>query len=146
MASTFFSHRKTSCRGAVVIDLSPCMKMVAPAFTLNTNGVGGTLADLRFESGKSFSPIWTCAGCGETPLNVDTDLEANCMVCGAIYPVDKLFVSDQIACICESCKSGLVSKEAPAKAPQILLTYRSVFNAKVPFIRMSEALRKPITL
>lgn len=133
---TAFSHSK--CDGDIVLDLSPEVKLIAPAFSITPDGIQSVVIDVRDQSSGVVAPHWSCIKCNR---DVDvTELSCKCSVCGEKRTVQEMKTSTRVTFICETCIKRLKSGELKNLTELFGLTGRS------RFFDLSEILKKPVNL
>jgi len=105
MSSTFLTHTANRCGGSIVIDCDKVVKMIAPSFSINSNGIGNLMMDIEIVPGGKLTPSFRCKKCNET-INQDSmgdDLSCICQICGKLIPISDINVHSEIVTVCTSC-------------------------------------------
>jgi hypothetical protein len=99
----------SKCGGAVVLDFSGSLKLVAPSFAITVDGIKNPVVDLQREQNPTAK--FVCVGC-HTEFDKDTinECRATCAMCQKEKPIAELCVTSYITPICSDCvkdaKSG----------------------------------------
>lgn len=90
------------CGGAIVLDFSGSLKLIAPSFAITIEGIKNPVVDLQRE--KNPIAVFVCVGCN-TVFDKDTisECRATCAMCQKEKPISELSATSYITPICDTC-------------------------------------------
>jgi len=152
VGQTFLTHVLNNCGGAIAIDPSKVIKLVAPSFRVGMNGLHGLTLDARIADGGKCIPEFQCIKCGEMvdKSHIKEEASAICQVCGKTKPIGELYVHKDVPSICESCCTEI--KESVKTGKYNLVRIREyienfgVTQRNFKVAPMIEVLYSPITI
>jgi len=151
MGNTFLTHITNGCMGSIVIDCDKAIKMIAPSFSINSNGLGSLMLDIEVIPGGQLIPSFRCKKCGETIEQVDigSNLSCICQICGIYHPVSDIHVHSEIVSICSDCikeiktfcTTGVSNNRRVGEFVQLYSLTKAIRT-----VPLSTVLSKPITI
>lgn len=148
-ASTRFNH--INCGGAIVLDMSKHLKLIAPTFSLGESGISQLVVDVHqcddIRNSRKVDPHWQCASCLQdiSKEKAGDSLCMVCQVCSHQKSVNECFFNEYLSGVCESCVKAL-KEESSEKTSERIADFKSAFNFnfKTKFTPMLEVISKPI--
>ena len=109
MGNTFLTHTSNRCNGSIVIDCDKAVKMIAPSFSINSNGIGSLMMDIEVIPGGQLIPSFRCKKCSEVIdlSDLGDTVSCICQICGRLHPVKNINVHSEIVTICTGCISEI---------------------------------------
>lgn len=131
-----------NCGGVISIDIANMFSLKTHSIILTPEQVKLGVLDLVVRGSRQGSPSFLCAKCDEKfKIEHLEDVVAMCLVCTKSKPVDDLYTSYAIPCICGECKKEVTGK-GEGKSP--LAECFDVSLSDMKFTSLVDILKKPI--
>lgn len=150
MSRTFLTHITNGCGGSVVIDCDKAVKLIAPSFSINSNGIGSLMMDIEVVPEGRFIPSFRCKRCNQVIGHdtIGTDVSCICQICGKSFPVSEIHVHSEIVSICSPCireiKEFHTSGEAGIRVKEFIGLY--ALTKAMRTVPLVTVLDKPIII
>lgn len=148
---TLLIHSAKGCRGNIVLDASSRAKLVAPSFSIGTDGIRSVVLDIQLTGNQTLVPLFCCTKCGEEvpPTSMGTHMASACIICGETHTVNNLSMHSHITIMCKNCITAIRKYLDDGTNPgERALGYVQNYGLRKGFrvVSLETVLKSPITL